>query len=36
MRGGADGDTAVLYFLIRKQDLEKQDFSNAWCEIQWI
>lgn len=28
------GDSGMLYFWIRKQDLEKQDFSNVWCEMQ--
>jgi len=28
------GDAGMLYFWIRKQDLEKQDFSNVWCEMQ--
>jgi uncharacterized protein YwqG len=28
------GDTGMLYFWIRKQDLEKKDFSNVWCEMQ--
>jgi uncharacterized protein YwqG len=28
------GDAGVIYFWIRKQDLEKQDFSNVWCEMQ--
>jgi uncharacterized protein YwqG len=28
------GDSGMLYFWIRKQDLEKEDFSNVWCEMQ--
>lgn len=28
------GDAGMLYFWIRKQDLEKRDFSNVWCEMQ--
>jgi len=28
------GDDGMLYFWIRKQDLEKRDFSNVWCEMQ--
>ncbi len=28
------GDAGMLYFWIRQQDLEKQDFSNVWCELQ--
>jgi uncharacterized protein YwqG len=28
------GDSGMLYFWIRKQDLENQDFSNVWCEMQ--
>jgi uncharacterized protein YwqG len=28
------GDLGRLYFWIRKQDLEKHDFSNVWCEKQ--
>jgi uncharacterized protein YwqG len=28
------GDAGRLYFWIRRQDLEKQDFSNAWMVLQ--
>lgn len=28
------GDAGMLYFWIRKQDLEEQNFSNVWCEMQ--
>jgi uncharacterized protein YwqG len=28
------GDSGMLYFWIRKQDLERHDFSNVWCEMQ--
>jgi uncharacterized protein YwqG len=28
------GDSGMLYFWIRTQDLENRDFSNVWCEIQ--
>ena len=28
------GDTGRIFFWIRQQDLEKQDFSNIWCEFQ--
>jgi uncharacterized protein YwqG len=28
------GDGGMLYFWIRKQDLEDRDFSKVWCEMQ--
>lgn len=28
------GDAGMLYFWIRRQDLERSDFGNAWCILQ--
>lgn len=28
------GDAGVLYFWIRRQDLERSDFGSAWCILQ--
>jgi len=28
------GDSGMLYFWIRKQDLESQNFDNCWCILQ--
>ena len=28
------GDAGLVYFWIRKQDLEKRDFSNVWLVLQ--
>jgi len=28
------GDAGMVYFWIRSQDLEPQNFSNVWCEMQ--
>ena len=28
------GDVGMLYFWIRRQDLERSDFGNAWCILQ--
>lgn len=28
------GDAGLLYFWIRRQDLERSDFGNAWCILQ--
>jgi uncharacterized protein YwqG len=28
------GDAGMLYYWIRKADLKKEDFSNAWLVLQ--